>query len=250
MIEKNNLPARAWLDLNDYVEAIGASTSRDELFDRVLLQLLRLVPFDTECGFFDVKGPCLRAAGAGDRRIQAYTEYYQFRIPFFSAGGALPPELFGVNVTDWKTQPDSEFARDFMFPGGSYQTLSCTLPGNRYVIAVHRSRLAPAFTDLECALLSLAAPHVRNFYTRWESGDGFHDLPAADRIAGEFHQLSRREREVAALLCGGFSSPEIADRLHIGRRTVEAHIAHVYDKLGVHTRSAARRVLLHDDRRA
>ena len=244
MLEKSEIPARAWLELNDYLEAVGSSASRDELLNQVLSQLLRLVPFDTECGFFEIQGPCLRALGAGDKRIQAYSDYYQFRIPFLSAGGALPPGLFGVKVTDWKRQPDSEFARDFMFPGESYQTLTCTLPGGRYVIAVHRSRLAPAFTDLECALLSLAAPHVRNFYARWETRGEHVEPLGADRIAAAFHGLTRRECEVAALLCRGLTSSEIAGRLLISRRTVEAHTAHLYDKLNVHSRAGARRVLL------
>jgi DNA-binding CsgD family transcriptional regulator len=250
LIGKSDLPVRAWLDLNDYVESVGTAASRDELLNRVLSELLRLVPFDTECGFFEVSGPCLRAIGAGDARIQAYSEYYRFRMPLLSAEGTLRPELRGVTVTDWRTQPDSEFARDFMFPGESYQTLSCTLPGDRYVIALHRSRLAPAFTDLECALLSVAAPHVRNLYARWETGGELGDHRRADRIAGEFRELSRRECEVAALLCRGLASAEIAALLLISRRTVEAHTAHLYGKLNVHSRAAARRMLLRGERGA
>lgn len=49
--------------------------------------------------------------------------------------------------------------------------------------------------------------------------------------------LTAREREVALLAAGGRSSRDIADRLHLSTRTVESHLARVYRKLGIGTRS-------------
>jgi predicted ATPase/DNA-binding CsgD family transcriptional regulator len=48
--------------------------------------------------------------------------------------------------------------------------------------------------------------------------------------------LSRRERQVAALLARGLSNKEIAEELVISPRTAEGHVAKVMDKLGVHSR--------------
>lgn len=45
--------------------------------------------------------------------------------------------------------------------------------------------------------------------------------------------LSEREREVAELAARGFTARAIGERLHIGTRTVETHLAHTYAKLGV-----------------
>ena len=45
--------------------------------------------------------------------------------------------------------------------------------------------------------------------------------------------LSQREREVARLAAEGHTAREIGDRLFIGERTVETHLAHAYAKLGI-----------------
>ena len=42
--------------------------------------------------------------------------------------------------------------------------------------------------------------------------------------------LSRREREVAALICLGYTSPQIAVRLGISRETVKSHAGNILSK--------------------
>ena len=51
--------------------------------------------------------------------------------------------------------------------------------------------------------------------------------------------FTRRENEVAQLLCLGLSNAAIADRLHRSERTVEHHVASVLAKLGVASRAQA-----------
>lgn len=54
-----------------------------------------------------------------------------------------------------------------------------------------------------------------------------------------FESLSPREQEVLTLVCQGLSNKQIAQRLYLSVRTVENHLASVYNKLGVHTRTEA-----------
>ncbi len=50
--------------------------------------------------------------------------------------------------------------------------------------------------------------------------------------------LSVREREVYDFLCDGLPNGEIAQRLFISHETVKVHVRHVYDKLGIRSRTA------------
>ncbi|MBB5849942.1 response regulator transcription factor [Amycolatopsis umgeniensis] len=59
--------------------------------------------------------------------------------------------------------------------------------------------------------------------------------PELDRAEGT-QQLTPREREIARLAAGQATSPEIARRLRLSVRTVDNHLAHVYDKLGISSR--------------
>jgi DNA-binding NarL/FixJ family response regulator len=69
-------------------------------------------------------------------------------------------------------------------------------------------------------------------------------LVSRARPANPVDQLTNREREVLALIAEGRSNKGICDRLFLSPKTVEAHVKHIFMKLGV-TESADdhRRVL-------
>ncbi|MEV7728443.1 AAA family ATPase [Streptomyces sp. NPDC087917] len=50
--------------------------------------------------------------------------------------------------------------------------------------------------------------------------------------------LTPREREIAALVAEGLTTPSIAARLYVSPRTVDTHLAHIYRKTGITTRAA------------
>ena len=71
---------------------------------------------------------------------------------------------------------------------------------------------------------SMAKSLVGDYLRRVEAGE------ETDTYA----QLTTREREILKLLAEGYTSPEIADLLHLSVKTVSAHRQHIMEKLDLH----------------
>jgi non-specific serine/threonine protein kinase len=67
-----------------------------------------------------------------------------------------------------------------------------------------------------------------------EFGLGEGDVETAP---AEYGPLSRREREVVAMVAAGMTNKEIASRLFIAERTAEGHVERIRNKLGVRSRT-------------
>jgi DNA-binding NarL/FixJ family response regulator len=105
-----------------------------------------------------------------------------------------------------------------------------------YVITTYR-----ASPDLLAALLRSAETSEATAYIVARANDselvesmGVDILSVHDPVS----TLSPREREVYDLLCDGLSNIEIARRLFISHATAKVHVRHVYDKLGIRSRTA------------
>jgi DNA-binding NarL/FixJ family response regulator len=59
------------------------------------------------------------------------------------------------------------------------------------------------------------------------------------RALGGPGDLTPREREVWALVAGGLTNPQIAERLGLSDNTVKFHVQHLFAKLGVKNRTEA-----------
>ena len=94
---------------------------------------------------------------------------------------------------------------------------------------LNRSRLD--FSDRECALLDLVQVPLAGLYRnllRREKDRAFAALP-----------VTPREREVLSWLAAGKTDKDIAVIVGVSPRTVQKHLQHIYEKLGVETRTAA-----------
>jgi DNA-binding NarL/FixJ family response regulator len=98
----------------------------------------------------------------------------------------------------------------------------------------------------------------------WAVRAGMVCIPGALRESLQTEELSRRERQIVALVASGLANGAVAATLHVSVSTVKSHLSAAYAKLGVKTRKEAiailhdadagqdsgRPVLLHDASRA
>jgi len=81
-------------------------------------------------------------------------------------------------------------------------------------------------------------------------GDGDYTVVGmAERLIGqvstaESSGLSARELEVLVLVARGLSNARVASSLHLSEATVKRHLANVYERIGVHSRTEAVRKAL------
>ena len=76
-------------------------------------------------------------------------------------------------------------------------------------------------------LLQLLRPHLALRRMRWGVGDP------------TMLDLTRREAEILEAVAGGATNREIAERFWISPHTVRTHLEHIFEKLGVRTRTEA-----------
>ncbi len=105
--------------------------------------------------------------------------------------------------------------------------LTCAAFALYNALTRHKRRIAPE---------DVAAPEAQNPVTA--------ETPAAQQgpdkspaeLVSDAHNLSQREREVLVLIMRGRNVPAIAEELVLSRNTVQTHVRHIYEQLGVHSR--------------
>jgi DNA-binding CsgD family transcriptional regulator/GAF domain-containing protein len=141
---------------------------------------------------------------ASSRAVALFAAHFGFHL---AEGNAVPAVVEAwIRCSSW---PDS---------------LNKKQPGQPFIVDGDRGRL------------------VIRFLPRGESGEYDALLLEETRVQterGRLSRLSRREREVLGWVSRGKTNPQIATLLSISTGTVQKHLEHIYDKLGVRTRAAA-----------
>ena len=170
--------------------------------------------------------------------LERYEAYYQFHDPITLQ---LQRHRSAVRVVEVMPQQDlvrTEFFNDFLARDGLHWGINLhAFDGTQALgdLRIWRGRRGREFDSHERELLDLIEPAFTAALRRARGPQ-----PAA--LAG-LPALSPRELAVAHAACRGLTDKEIARELAISPPSVRTYLQRVFDKLGVHRRSAlARRI--------
>jgi DNA-binding NarL/FixJ family response regulator len=160
---------------------------------------------------------------------------------FGDALGYLRREKFSLAVLDLSLKATSGNVWENNVPDQSldgYQLLAATRADGIPTIVVS------GITEPE-EIQRIYSEHAISAYIEKQAFDraAFRRVVEQTRVThqslSELSALTDREREVLELLAQGLANKEIADKLVITTNTVKRHLKAIFEKLDVHTRSAA-----------
>jgi NarL family two-component system response regulator LiaR len=146
------------------------------------------------------------------------------------------PNLNGIEATKQikKTQPGTAVLILSAYDDDQYVYAALEAGADGYLLKnVRGHQLVDAIRDVYAGEVVLA-PHVARKVVQW-----FSSLSHGQRIEAAADYLSERELEVLKLAAKGMGNKEIAAELSLGVRTVQSHLSHIFDKLGVSSRTEA-----------
>jgi DNA-binding CsgD family transcriptional regulator len=200
----------------------------------VVQQLLALVPGDRG-GYFESTGPGRHAL----YEVHTNTELTWDPDVFATAEPTWPlrdacsaSATTAVKLSDFLDRNELRrnlWYQGIMRPKGSEYECKLWLPAPTgitrgfYFVRGPRDR---DFDERDRSVLTVLRPHLAAIRERWER---------RQRRPG----LTDREVEVLKLLRDGLTNKEMANRLVISTGTVRTHLENIFEKLGVHTRTAA-----------
>jgi len=169
----------------------------------------------------------------------------------------LPPELRPLPTAAIMMQKAHLAARvkgssaavsGFLEAEESYRQLAAPYQGAHAAAAAARCALEAsgkaerqtarsALTRAHESLVALGSPEAE------ETGSLLRRMHWGKALSGTAMLFSRRETEVGTLVAEGLTNNQIAERLVVSPRTVDNHLARMFEKVGVHSRMALAREL-------
>ena len=238
-----------WRAIHEFSAEALEAPSVDEILELLAKRVDGLVPSDRGVALFKMKRGypwCFRWPAFCAERIAEFNTHYGRIVPVRFTG--REPVLGPV---EWRKYADSEYVTDFQRPLGMWcgvgASFSDTYSSTQYVAWVHRSRTAASYQDHEVATLRAVCDQITPVVSlRSEIQDLSTERYYESELGPDVEVLSKREAQVARLICRRLSMREIGERLQISPRTVERHALHIYTKLRVDNRKELAKLLLRE----
>ncbi len=239
MFYQNNPP---WTKIHEFLLAASSQQTVQNFKSTVMNNISNLIHYDRSVDWFQMgKTSPIRLCdtiGCSEYWVQAHNNYYyQIAPPVWD------PDSPSICFIDWSPHhlQNTEYYCDFVSPQGVYFGLGIVFHDNRdnpiLTLTMTDSKYNYQKHQSIQHILKIIQPHLANYYSYLNllASQGQKHLHLAE-LAADCKLLSKREAEIAGLLCQRLSVPEISSLLLISSKTAYRHVANIYEKLGVNNR--------------
>lgn len=237
MLTLTKLP---WPKIHDFLLEAGSQRRVQDLTTTVIERIGELIPYDCGAAWFEAKPGtplrCYQTKGIAERFVMEHNNYYNRFTP-----PVLDKVFRNVGFVDWRCLRHTEYAREFIFPQGIRYAGGFLLWDNRgesfLCLTLTHSKYDYEQHLQVRKILEIIQSHLSNYYSYLNllSAQDNSYIHLAE-LAADCRILSKREAEIAGLLCRRLSVPEISSILLISPKTTYRHVANIYEKMGVNNR--------------
>ena len=231
-----------WKKLNKFILACGCAHNPKEFVAAILTNAVEICKFEQAIVFFMNNNKKVIhnhlvnfSMNNRDFYMNSYA-YAKDNIEFSLVQEYRErPNVIDLILYDWKDEADNEFIKDYLRPLGLTYSLGLVffdLYGNYRTVMSLDKFSKHCFTESELLNMYWAFPHLanlhKNFFYKPDENDNSIEI-----FTGENSGLTKREAEIANLLCDGMSPSNVSKTLYISIATTYKHISNIYEKLGI-----------------
>lgn len=246
-----------WMKIHDFLLNIENIRDPKEFWVQVIKKIYLLIPYDqARIYFVNDNGEIYDEVliGVEQRWSDVYLEYYSKiengRYSIFTKiqnDRNSIPKLKG-SVHDWTNYECNEFITDYIKPQGLNYSLGFGLHNadtfTKSVYSLDRTSRS-GYTHEEIGIMSIIQPHLDNLQNLFV-------LALTNSYSNKNPEvqmsLTKRESEIAELLCKGITPINISNKLFLSLPTVYKHIANIHTKLKVSNRQELLLKLINNSR--
>ncbi|MCB8965779.1 MAG: hypothetical protein H6660_02705 [Ardenticatenaceae bacterium] len=251
MCSSNNLP---WMEINDFLVDVGSMRDPKAFCVQVVQKIYPLIPYDQARVYFindmgEIYDEVLM--GVDEMWSDIYLQYFskidggRYAIPTRShmtptktKNGRYAFPEFGGSVYDWTNYEfeNAEFANEYIQPQKINHSAGFAFHSadnfTKSVYILDRTSQS-GYAQQEISIMSIIQPHLDNLHKNLFVLAQSNSCAARSCVQ---KSLTKRELEIAELLCDGFTPTKISHSLFISLSTVYRHIANIHKKLNVSNR--------------
>ena len=246
----SNLP---WIEMNNFLIDVGSVRNPKQLCVQIVKKIYSLIPYDqARIYFIDSLGKVYDEVliGVDKRWSEVYLEYYskydngRYAIPTRNhsiptqagAGRYAMPKLEG-GVYDWtEYSKNNKFFTEYIKPQGLKHSAGFGLHSaddlTKSVYVLDRTSHT-GYSNTEIEILKRIQPNLDNLHRNLFVQE-LKDTLIQNQKA--YNTLTKRELEIAELLCKGLTPHRISKMLSVSQSTVYRHLANIHEKLNVSNR--------------